>query len=74
VPRAPKQTKLLTTKNPADPEYDNVWYVGPNGYGNGSATGINIADAVRRFKEANSGQSPATVEQVRPFLEMAAPG
>jgi hypothetical protein len=68
VPAAEKY-KVLTTKNPADPEYDSISYIGANGYGSSQATNVNLIEALRRFKEANFGQSPATVEQVRPYLK-----
>jgi RNA polymerase sigma factor (sigma-70 family) len=68
VPHA-GQYKILSVKNPADPEFDSVWSIGPNGFGTTSALGVDIMEATRRFKEANPGQQPTSADQLRPYLK-----
>jgi hypothetical protein len=64
------QLMRILSPKPADVEYDALYTVGTNGYGNtGVAMYENVRHAQRQFANANGGQRAATAEQLQPYLK-----
>jgi RNA polymerase sigma factor (sigma-70 family) len=63
---------LITVKNPIDEEYDALWALGPQGFGNTTYQGVNEArvldPALKAYEAANSGQEPKDPSLLLPYL------
>jgi RNA polymerase sigma factor (sigma-70 family) len=63
---------LITVKNPVDEEYDSLWTLGPQGFGNTSYQGTKeisvLAPAMKTYEDAHNGQEPADPSDLLPYL------
>ena len=68
---------VVRDKQVIDPEFDDAWQVGPNGYGPDAtgrasasmqATADALAPAIKAYMDANGGNQPARLDQLKPFL------
>lgn len=66
---------LITEKAPVDPEFDNQWAIGQNGYGQSNyntpditAAMATLAPAIKAYAAANNGKEPSDPSQFLPYL------
>lgn len=68
---------VVRDKSVIDPEYDEIWQVGPNGYGPDSSEQVDaslntnmelLKSAIDSFMKANQGGTPATIGQLKSFI------
>ncbi len=67
--------KILTQASLVDPDFDQRWVIGPNGYGSsGAARDSNdesfktLDPAVQAFKADHGGVAPAKAEDLKPYI------
>ena len=67
--------KVLTQASLVDPDFDQRWIIGPNGYGSsGAARDSNdesfkaLDPAVQAFKADHGGVAPAKAEDLKPYI------
>lgn len=63
--------KVIAGTTPADPEFDQIPYLGPNGYTSEWAIDVNVRAAVQAYTNER-GQRPNTAAQLQPFLKWPA--
>jgi RNA polymerase sigma factor (sigma-70 family) len=63
---------LITVKNPIDEEYDALWALGPQGFGNTTYQGVNEArvldPALKAYEAANGGREPKDPSLLLPYF------
>jgi RNA polymerase sigma factor (sigma-70 family) len=68
---------VMRDKQVVDPELDDAWEIGPNAYGPDGSTRVSagmqaaaniLAPAIKSFMDANGGQQPAQLDQLKPFI------
>ena len=63
---------VITVKNPVDEEYDSLWALGPQGFGNttyqGSKETSVLAPALKAYAAANNEQEPKNPSDLVPYL------
>jgi RNA polymerase sigma factor (sigma-70 family) len=70
VPHA-ELTKVIGGTTPADPEFDHIPYLGPNGYTSEWAIDVNVRGAVKAYTNER-GEKPSTAAQLKPYLKWPA--
>jgi hypothetical protein len=66
---AKERMRIISVKAPADPEFDRITIIGPNGYGSSSALVTAVSTAVTEYMKANGNQRPAVAAQLKPYLK-----